>query len=55
MVKAQNSRVDRFQKTLMEYGFTVIVRKTRGDDIDAACGQLAGGCHRPNQTYSNEA
>ncbi|MDN5471884.1 MAG: bifunctional tRNA (adenosine(37)-C2)-methyltransferase TrmG/ribosomal RNA large subunit methyltransferase RlmN, partial [Hafniaceae bacterium] len=23
-------------------GFTVIVRKTRGDDIDAACGQLAG-------------
>ncbi len=26
----------------MEYGFTVIIRKTRGDDIDAACGQLAG-------------
>lgn len=40
--KSSNSRVDRFQKTLMEYGFTVIVRKTRGDDIDAACGQLAG-------------
>ena len=40
--KISNSRVDRFQKTLMEYGFTVIVRKTRGDDIDAACGQLAG-------------
>ena len=40
--KSPNSRVDRFQKTLMEYGFTVIVRKTRGDDIDAACGQLAG-------------
>ena len=40
--KGSNSRVDRFQKTLMEYGFTVIVRKTRGDDIDAACGQLAG-------------
>ena len=38
--KSSNSRVDRFQKTLMEYGFTV--RKTRGDDIDAACGQLAG-------------
>ena len=33
--KSSNSRVDRFQKT-------VIVRKTRGDDIDAACGQLAG-------------
>ena len=40
--KSSNSRVDRFQKTLMEYGFTVIVRKTRGDYIDAACGQLAG-------------
>ena len=40
--KSSNSRVDRFQKTLMEYGFTVIVRKTRGDDTDAACGQLAG-------------
>ena len=40
--KSSNSHVDRFQKTLMEYGFTVIVRKTRGDDIDAACGQLAG-------------
>ena len=40
--KSSNSRVDRFQKTLMEYGFTVIVRKTRGDDIDEACGQLAG-------------
>ncbi|MFC1089808.1 bifunctional tRNA (adenosine(37)-C2)-methyltransferase TrmG/ribosomal RNA large subunit methyltransferase RlmN [Pasteurella multocida] len=40
--KSSNSRIDRFQKTLMEYGFTVIVRKTRGDDIDAACGQLAG-------------
>ncbi|VEI58327.1 ribosomal RNA large subunit methyltransferase N [Pasteurella multocida] len=40
--KSSNTRIDRFQKTLMEYGFTVIVRKTRGDDIDAACGQLAG-------------
>ncbi|QIW15417.1 bifunctional tRNA (adenosine(37)-C2)-methyltransferase TrmG/ribosomal RNA large subunit methyltransferase RlmN [Pasteurellaceae bacterium RH1A] len=40
--KSSNTRTDRFQKTLMEYGFTVTVRKTRGDDIDAACGQLAG-------------
>ncbi len=40
--KSSNTRIDRFQKTLMEYGFTVTVRKTRGDDIDAACGQLAG-------------
>ncbi|CRX50975.1 ribosomal RNA large subunit methyltransferase N [Yersinia enterocolitica] len=40
--RSSNSRVDRFSKILMEYGFTTIVRKTRGDDIDAACGQLAG-------------
>ncbi|MGP4139170.1 bifunctional tRNA (adenosine(37)-C2)-methyltransferase TrmG/ribosomal RNA large subunit methyltransferase RlmN [Sodalis praecaptivus] len=40
--RSSNSRVDRFAKVLMGYGFTTIVRKTRGDDIDAACGQLAG-------------
>ncbi|RCU48792.1 bifunctional tRNA (adenosine(37)-C2)-methyltransferase TrmG/ribosomal RNA large subunit methyltransferase RlmN [Corallincola luteus] len=40
--RSSNSRIDRFSKVLMEKGFTVIVRKTRGDDIDAACGQLAG-------------
>lgn len=40
--RSSNTRIDRFMKTLMEYGFTVIIRKTRGDDIDAACGQLAG-------------
>ncbi|NLS43550.1 bifunctional tRNA (adenosine(37)-C2)-methyltransferase TrmG/ribosomal RNA large subunit methyltransferase RlmN [BEV proteobacterium] len=40
--RSSNSRVDRFSKVLMEYGFTTIVRKARGDDIDAACGQLAG-------------
>ena len=26
----------------MQAGFVVTVRKTRGEDIDAACGQLAG-------------
>ncbi|PHM55056.1 hypothetical protein Xsto_02880 [Xenorhabdus stockiae] len=40
--RSSNSRIDRFSKVLMGYGFTTIVRKTRGDDIDAACGQLAG-------------
>lgn len=39
---SSNSRMDRFAKVLMEYGFTVVIRKTRGDDIDAACGQLVG-------------
>lgn len=40
--RSSNTRVDNFQKTLMSYDLTVTVRKTRGDDIDAACGQLAG-------------
>lgn len=40
--RSSNSRIDRFSKVLMQHGYTVIVRKTRGDDIDAACGQLVG-------------
>ena len=35
-------RVRRFQQILLDAGFVATVRKTRGDDIDAACGQLAG-------------
>jgi 23S rRNA (adenine2503-C2)-methyltransferase len=31
-----------FAKILMDAGMVTTVRKTRGDDIDAACGQLAG-------------
>jgi len=40
--RSSNSRIDRFAKVLMGHGYTVVVRKTRGDDIDAACGQLVG-------------
>ena len=40
--KSSNSRVDRFAKVMQEEGYTCIVRRTRGDDIDAACGQLVG-------------
>jgi 23S rRNA (adenine2503-C2)-methyltransferase len=35
-------RIRAFQQTLMDAGVTTTVRKTRGEDIDAACGQLAG-------------
>jgi 23S rRNA (adenine2503-C2)-methyltransferase len=31
-----------FAKILMDAGIVTTIRKTRGDDIDAACGQLAG-------------
>jgi 23S rRNA (adenine2503-C2)-methyltransferase len=34
--------IARFQKQLLDAGFVATVRKTRGDDIVAACGQLAG-------------
>lgn len=34
--------IERFQQILIEKGFTVLKRSTRGDDIAAACGQLAG-------------
>ena len=31
-----------FQRVLQDAGFVATIRKTRGEDIDAACGQLAG-------------
>jgi len=34
--------IRRFQARLRERGLVATTRKTRGDDIDAACGQLAG-------------
>jgi 23S rRNA (adenine2503-C2)-methyltransferase len=34
--------IERFRDELMQRGLIVTIRKTRGDDIDAACGQLAG-------------
>ncbi len=34
--------IRRFQDVLMKASITTVVRKTRGDDIDAACGQLVG-------------
>ena len=40
--RSTNERIRIFREILQEAGFVVTVRKTRGDDIDAACGQLAG-------------
>jgi 23S rRNA (adenine2503-C2)-methyltransferase len=34
--------IRRFRDILMQAGLVTTVRRTRGDDIDAACGQLAG-------------
>lgn len=38
---SQNA-IRRFQNVLVDAGFVTVVRTTRGDDIDAACGQLVG-------------
>ena len=40
--RSRPERVRRFQEILAAAGVVATVRKTRGDDIDAACGQLAG-------------
>jgi 23S rRNA (adenine2503-C2)-methyltransferase len=42
LLRSSNSSVLAFAKTLSQSGIVTTVRKTRGDDIDAACGQLAG-------------
>jgi len=36
------ARIDAFRDILVRHGMTTITRKTRGNDIEAACGQLAG-------------
>jgi 23S rRNA (adenine2503-C2)-methyltransferase len=41
-LRSSSDRVRRFADILMEAGIITTTRKTRGDDIDAACGQLAG-------------
>jgi 23S rRNA (adenine2503-C2)-methyltransferase len=40
--RSPHERLARFRDVLMRAGLTTITRRTRGDDIDAACGQLAG-------------
>ncbi|HFL3431198.1 TPA: 23S rRNA (adenine(2503)-C(2))-methyltransferase RlmN [Legionella pneumophila] len=40
--RSSQETIDAFREKLMKHGINTITRKTRGDDIDAACGQLAG-------------
>ncbi|RKP52422.1 23S rRNA (adenine(2503)-C(2))-methyltransferase RlmN [Trinickia fusca] len=42
LLRSKNERIKRFAQILIDAGIVTTVRKTRGDDIDAACGQLAG-------------
>jgi 23S rRNA (adenine2503-C2)-methyltransferase len=41
-VRSDAAVIERFQTVLMQAGYVTTVRRTRGDDIDAACGQLVG-------------
>ncbi|WP_092389845.1 23S rRNA (adenine(2503)-C(2))-methyltransferase RlmN [Halopseudomonas salegens] len=40
--RPSNNAIRRFQDCLYQAGYNVTVRTTRGEDIDAACGQLVG-------------
>ena len=42
LTRSPRERVEAFAQVLQDGGIVTTVRKTRGDDIDAACGQLAG-------------
>ena len=42
LLRSPQNQVLAFAKILSDAGIVTTVRKTRGDDIDAACGQLAG-------------
>jgi 23S rRNA (adenine2503-C2)-methyltransferase len=40
--RPSDKTIELFQETLWNEGYTVMVRSSRGADISAACGQLAG-------------
>jgi 23S rRNA (adenine2503-C2)-methyltransferase len=42
LLRSDDATVEKFASVLIQAGFVTTIRKTRGDDIDAACGQLAG-------------
>jgi 23S rRNA (adenine2503-C2)-methyltransferase len=55
--RVSNTALNRFRDILQGEGYTVTVRTTRGDDIAAACGQLAGEVNdrtKRQQRYKNK-
>jgi 23S rRNA (adenine2503-C2)-methyltransferase len=56
--RVSNNSLYRFRDILVEAGYTATIRTTRGDDIDAACGQLAGMVNdrtRRSERYNRDA
>ena len=42
LVRSSSAAIQEFARILTEAGIVTTIRRTRGDDVDAACGQLAG-------------
>lgn len=56
--RPSNNAIRRFQELLQQAGHNVTVRTTRGEDIDAACGQLVGKVldrTKRSERYANQA
>lgn len=54
--RSSNNQIRRFQEVLQAAGYVATVRTTRGEDIDAACGQLVGQVNdrtRRNERWRN--
>jgi 23S rRNA (adenine2503-C2)-methyltransferase len=55
--RVSNNALRTFQDILIKAGYTTTIRTTRGDDIDAACGQLAGAVNdrtKRSERYRNQ-
>jgi 23S rRNA (adenine2503-C2)-methyltransferase len=44
-VRSPRQAIERFSEVLGASGIVTTTRRTRGEEIDAACGQLAGKIH----------
>jgi len=53
--KSDTSTINSFREILMKAGIITVTRKTRGDDISAACGQLAGDIIDRTRRSKNQA
>jgi 23S rRNA (adenine2503-C2)-methyltransferase len=55
LTRSSRDTVLMFSKVLSDAGIVTTIRKTRGDDIDAACGQLAGDVNDRTSVHSRMA
>ena len=53
-VRSESATIDRFRDRLLAAGIMTTTRKTRGDDIEAACGQLAGNFRDKTRRFARQ-